>query len=557
MLSLSRRLCLKSAAGLCRSSHGVRHLAGGRFTHSAIDSRSTPATPTKLVLSEKAHGRYERWLQTACAEYSSVLETSTRVYMPGDDADRVRWTWSDQLTAKEQEDYGVADESSATVGDGVGSGVVPTPARWHRRLFTRLVSSKRGRELVQTIQATFLPVGYPESAHPSYLRFHIMKFTETALGSATSVLCAQAMLESVGVAGAAAAGGAVAILWVLKDGIGEVGKLFFIKHFASQFDARVKTWKLAGEVLYVTGSLISLCTVIAPPSMFLPLASIGGGMKSIFISLWGATHTTFARIFAVSGNVGDIVAKDEAQLSVAYMLGASLGVTLLYFNHTPLYLFTCWGILVPLHLTASVNMLQTANFHVLNDVKLSLIARHFVDHGTVADLALLNKTQWMFGEWTRPSASIPRIRPGMSIHQLFSSEHVLEQTMDLLKSEHYLLGMGGRTSPAEKLLLRLSRASGNGVADVEKAINLGISYNAFATSQDIARSLLHATLYNDLVQRLPVPAGDQQKFTALQESYQMCNDRFPTFWQLLQESDWETDAVFFNDRGVRYTREEV
>lgn len=31
---------------------------------------------------------------------------------------------------------------------------------------------------------------------------------------------------------------------VLKDGIGEFGKLFFIKRFASSFDSHPKTWKM-------------------------------------------------------------------------------------------------------------------------------------------------------------------------------------------------------------------------------------------------------------------------------------------------------------------------
>jgi len=52
------------------------------------------------------------------------------------------------------------------------------------------------------------------------------------------------MLASLGLGEAEAAGGAVAIQWVLKDGIGEVGKLFFIKRFASSFDSHPKTWKM-------------------------------------------------------------------------------------------------------------------------------------------------------------------------------------------------------------------------------------------------------------------------------------------------------------------------
>lgn len=112
---------------------------------------------------------------------------------------------------------------------------------------------------------------YPESVHECYAKFHAWLFLETYVGSAVrvlkymqtafivaglltieplkkiGVLCSQAMLASLGLGEAEAAGGAVAIQWVLKDGIGEVGKLFFIKRFASSFDSHPKTWKMVGK----------------------------------------------------------------------------------------------------------------------------------------------------------------------------------------------------------------------------------------------------------------------------------------------------------------------
>jgi hypothetical protein len=59
------------------------------------------------------------------------------------------------------------------------------------------------------------------------------------------------MLASLGLGEAEAAGGAVAIQWVLKDGIGEVGKLFFIKRFASSFDSHPKTWKFVSIRMFI------------------------------------------------------------------------------------------------------------------------------------------------------------------------------------------------------------------------------------------------------------------------------------------------------------------
>lgn len=91
------------------------------------------------------------------------------------------------------------------------------------------------------------------------------------------------MLESLGVASSAVAtgGGAVAIQWVLKDGIGEIGKLFLIQRFARSFDSHPKTWKMVGEVASVVGATLQLSTVLFPGSWFLGLASIGYMLRAI------------------------------------------------------------------------------------------------------------------------------------------------------------------------------------------------------------------------------------------------------------------------------------
>lgn len=95
------------------------------------------------------------------------------------------------------------------------------------------------------------------------------------------MLCNQAMLASLGVGHDAALAGAVAIQWVLKDGLGELGKLFFIKRFAYSFDSHPKTWYMVGEGVSQIGSALQIATAFAPhPAWFLPLASLGNGNLS-------------------------------------------------------------------------------------------------------------------------------------------------------------------------------------------------------------------------------------------------------------------------------------
>lgn len=67
---------------------------------------------------------------------------------------------------------------------------------------------------------------------------------------------------------------------VLKDGFGEIGKLFFIKRFAYSFDSHPKSWYIVGEIFSQLGSVLQIATAFAPTSWFLPLASLGNGIAS-------------------------------------------------------------------------------------------------------------------------------------------------------------------------------------------------------------------------------------------------------------------------------------
>ena len=99
-----------------------------------------------------------------------------------------------------------------------------------------------------------------------YLTFHVLQFFETTLATITSVLCNQALLTAVGVSAEGSVFGAVAVQWIIKDGAGEVAKLFFIRRFSPYFDSHPKTFTLFGEVLGCVGSGMMIATVVVSPS---------------------------------------------------------------------------------------------------------------------------------------------------------------------------------------------------------------------------------------------------------------------------------------------------
>ncbi|KNE66661.1 hypothetical protein AMAG_11775 [Allomyces macrogynus ATCC 38327] len=492
--------------------------------------------PHALHLNEDLHGRTRIYALHGVPGTKSATETAADPTL--------QWTWHDE----------------------VGEGATAAAARrWSGGLLSM------GRAM-QTFRSTFLPVGYPDSVHPSYLRFHLWKFTETAAGSCIGVLCSQAMLAALGIGGhggatdaAAAAGGAVAVRWILKDGLGEIMKLLFIERFASQFDARVKSWKLVGEVASVTGALVSLLTAIAPsPAWFLPLASVGGALRSIHFSVWAAVHTTIARIYARRGNVGDIVAKDEAQLSVAHMLGSGVGVAVIaLWRHDAPFLFTCYAALAPLQLWCSVSMLREAHFDVLNDVKVALLAQEWRERSRAvtanpasdpahialpcAETLASRPEHGPLGEWLRASPNIPHLAPGLSVARLFGHPTTLASPASIIRGAPADARVAGRHLAQALHVLRHERYLVRHVPS--RGGTVGIAYRSDATARDMVKSIFHAIVLQEQAARV----GGGETVRAFDAAYAEVEAEFPRFWSDLGHSPhWNVTRVYFDDKGIRF-----
>ncbi|KAI8824199.1 vitamin B6 photo-protection and homoeostasis-domain-containing protein [Fimicolochytrium jonesii] len=379
------------------------------------------------------------------------------------------------------------------------------------------------------LRAMFLPVGYPASVHPVYAKVHIYQFLETFVWSAVSVLCSQAMLASIGIGStAAAAGTAVAVQWVLKDGIGEIGKLFFIQRFARSFDSHPKTWKFVGEVSSLTGAFMQLCTVVSPSSWFLPLASAGYALRSIHYSIWGATHMTFTRNFALQGNVGDLVAKDDSQMSVAHLAGMLWGVGAITISHSPAYLFTGFLLLTPIHFFMTLSLLRAAQFEVLNHTNLTLICRQYVADQTIPGMNDLKRHERWFGEWLAKGEQVVRIDVGATANKAFDDASVLSTAIRVLKTENYLLSTPN--SPNEPVHICLHTS---------------------AAAHDVIKAMLHATRFHHELAGSPTKVAKNCALTPLESSHQWTLNHFPRFIAELDERDWQSDAVFWGDGGRR------
>ncbi|PSS36770.1 hypothetical protein PHLCEN_2v1401 [Hermanssonia centrifuga] len=236
-----------------------------------------------------------------------------------------------------------------------------------------------------------------------YLPYHGLQFVEAILGTLVSVLCNQALLVSVGVSAEGSIFGAVAVQWIIKDGAGELAKLFFIRKYSSFFDSHPKTFNLIGAANVLFGSGLQIASLIVPSTAtyFLLCAAGGNVFKMIGGAFWFTTHIKFVRCFAQQGNTGDVAAKSESQASIGQLLGYAAGIGLLAVSHSAPYLYSIFALTVPAHLAVTAWMLRVATFELLTLPRLSHLADEFVGNREVVSLKQLEaeKKTGLFGEF--------------------------------------------------------------------------------------------------------------------------------------------------------------
>jgi hypothetical protein len=150
--------------------------------------------------------------------------------------------------------------------------------------------------LYESIAHAFLPDGYPHSVSSAYTKFAAWQFAQGICSSAVAVLSTQVrheyaivyhrltrfqcMLVSVGVGHEYfALGGAAAISWILKDGLGMVGKVLFASKYAHLLDVNPMKWRLVGDLTHNVGAGLELCTLLFPHH-FLLIAAVANTAKA-------------------------------------------------------------------------------------------------------------------------------------------------------------------------------------------------------------------------------------------------------------------------------------
>ncbi|KAG8500746.1 hypothetical protein CXB51_004138 [Gossypium anomalum] len=347
--------------------------------------------------------------------------------------------------------------------------------------------------LPQVLKEFILPAGFPGSVSDDYLQYMLLQFPTNVTGWICHTL-------AVGVgsfSGTAAAASAAAIRWVSKDGIGAVGRLFIGGRFGNLFDDDPKQWRMYADFIGSAGSIFDLTTQVYP-AYFLPLASLGNLAKAVARGLKDPSFRVIQNHFAISGNLGEVSAKDTPGLVRSYPV-----------------LVSTWASMRLLHLWLRYLSLSALQFNTINLKRARMLVQSHILQSRVPGCIDCNRDENIL-LWHRFIK--PRIIFGVPMEEMLGS---------------------GRSTSMLKTLLRLYAREKYILVVNQQQIDFEVfvSFKVGATSVSVLRSVWQTYWLHE---NLNV---SEDIFDQLAKSLSMMDERFNEFIQQLDKGGWDIHQI--------------
>eukprot|EP00976_Prorocentrum_cordatum_P009264 184788-Prorocentrum_minimum.AAC.1 len=272
-----------------------------------------------------------------------------------------------------------------------------TPDRYNTRaVFQRL---PRGLKLkADEAWDSFFPD--PKGVTPEYYLYCKWRFLQRIASSALSVMATQQMLMAVGLGAQRSLPTAAAINWVLKDGLGRIGKLSVATQFGRQFDADIKRFRFISSVIYDMSAGVEIMTPLFP-KQFLLLATCANIGKSIGVTTANVVRAPIQVSFSLQSNLADIAARTSAQQVVSDNLGLAFAVALTAaVRNLPKVRttipFVLYPILSGIDLFCIHKELKCVQLKTMNKERGEIIAEHWLQHASAPNFAEVAKQEHLF-----------------------------------------------------------------------------------------------------------------------------------------------------------------
>ncbi|KAF2613834.1 hypothetical protein F2Q70_00006976 [Brassica cretica] len=408
--------------------------------------------------------------------------------------------------------------------------------------------------LPDVVKDFVFPTGFPGSVSDDYLDYMLWQFPTNVTGWMCNVLVTSSLLKAsllslaffllsldsfsrqpffliffmkqlkaVGVGSfsgsspaATAAASAAAIRWVSKDGIGALGRLLIGGRFGSLFDDDPKQWRMYADFIGSAGSFFDLATQLYP-TQFLLLASTGNLAKAVARGLRDPSFRVIQNHFAISGNLGEVAAKEEVWEVAAQLIGLGLGILIIdtpgLVKSFPFVSLT-WTSIRLVHLWLRYQSLAVLRFDTINLKRARILVQSHVVHSVVPGYVECNKRENIL-VWQRFMK--PRIIFGVSLEEISGLEKTVFKVKALLK-----------IYTKEKYILTLNK--------LDKDTEFYVSFKVNATSRDVLRCLWQAYwLYENMEENFE---NKDSVFHWLKQSLSEMENKFDDFLFKLDTSGW-------------------
>ncbi|XP_023894374.1 protein root UVB sensitive 5 isoform X1 [Quercus suber] len=374
--------------------------------------------------------------------------------------------------------------------------------------------------LPDTVKDFILPAGFPGSVSDDYFQYMLLQFPTNVTAWICHAIVTSSLLKAVGVgsfSGTTAAASAAAIRWVSKDGLGAVGRLLIGGWFGNLFDDDPKQWRMYADFIGSAGSIFDLSTALYP-AYFLPLASLGNLAKAVARGLKDPSNRVIQNHFAISGNLGEVAAKEEVWEVAAQLLGLALGILILetpgLVKAYPVLVLT-WMSMRLLHLWLRYQSLSVLQFDTINLKRARMLVKSHVLHATIPGCVACNREEKILS-WQRFMK--PRITFGVSLEEMVVGMKSISTVKALLKlyaNEKYILFVNQQ----------------------HRDFEVFVSFKVGATSMSVLRSVwqtywLHENWDNS-----------DNVFHQLAQSILQMEDRFEDFIEQLNRAGWDTHQI--------------
>lgn len=408
------------------------------------------------------------------------------------------------------------------------------------KLFVVRRSPRKWSSLRAVFSEIFLPAGFPDTVSRDYKEYQVWDSVQAFASSITGTLATQAVLTGVGVGDQTASVLAATTTWILKDGMGMIGRILFAWFQGSNLDNDSKKWRLFADILNDAAILLELMSQHLKGYITLVLC-VSSIAKSVVGVAGGATRAALTQHQARSNNMADVSAKDGSQetlVNLAAFLCSLLLLRVLAGNQILIYaIFTVFTLL---HIFANFRAVSCVVMETFNRSRYSLLVKHFLEEA--GDIASVEKVNEQESVWLCCGRHFVNVNLGSPLSSVAATHEDLRSRAPKEKQACYLLKV---------------------VRDSSRHYDVNVVLHEQCTPKDQMEAMFHSFLLEFvLLKTLKVDTAhpwcaDIRAIEGAAENLATDEGRlfvasrafvgkyFPVFWKGLECSEWRTDHVLF------------